>query len=503
MKEDKKNRVFLKILKCFVVLLLTVLAFVAVLATCSAKWALKTWNHLTADELVFHLRAPLEGTNQAMIDEFIKNCAVPAVVLAIVAAVLLVITGILKKKRLFWSISGIVLAASTGTTAFSAVNFWNSIDFGSYLDEQGQYSELIDGFYVDPSKVDIKFPEKKRNLVYIYMESMETTYTDKKNGGGFEDDYIPELTTLAQENEDFSGTDKKLNGGYVVPGTGFTMGAIFGQSCGIPLKTSIDANEMDTREGFFSNTVALGDILEEQGYQQVFILGSEAAFAGKDHFFEQHGNFDIIDYNSAKERKLIPEDYKVWWGFEDRRSFAFAKEKMLELSKSDQPFNITILTVDTHFEDGYVCEQCEDQWGDNQYANVISCSSRQISEFVDWIKKQDFYKDTTIVLTGDHTTMDSDFCDPVSDDYERRVYTSFINSAVEPQQKEKREYTLLDYFPTTLAALGAEIDGNRLGLGTNVFSYEQTLVERFGLDTVGEELRKKSRFMEDLEKEDE
>ena len=75
MKEDKKNRVFLKILKCFVVLLLTVLAFVAVLATCSAKWALKTWNHLTADELVFHLRAPLEGTNQAMIDEFIKNCA--------------------------------------------------------------------------------------------------------------------------------------------------------------------------------------------------------------------------------------------------------------------------------------------------------------------------------------------------------------------------------------------------------------------------------------------
>ena len=172
MKEDKKNRVFLKILKCFVVLLLTVLAFVAVLATCSAKWALKTWNHLTADELVFHLRAPLDGTNHAMIDEFIKNCAVPAVVIAIVAAVLLVITGILKKKRLFWSISGIVLAASTGTTAFSAVNFWNSIDFGSYLDEQGQYSELIDGFYVDPSKVDIKFPDKKRNLVYIYIESM-------------------------------------------------------------------------------------------------------------------------------------------------------------------------------------------------------------------------------------------------------------------------------------------------------------------------------------------
>ena len=62
---------------------------------------------------------------------------------------------------------------------------------------------------------------------------------------------------------------------------------------------------------------------------------------------------------------------------------------------------------------------------------------------------------------------------------------------------------LLDYFPTTLAALGAEIDGNRLGLGTNLFSYEQTLVERFGLSTVDDELEKKSRFMEKMEKQDE
>lgn len=74
---------------------------------------------------------------------------------------------------------------------------------------------------------------------------------------------------------------------------------------------------------------------------------------------------------------------------------------------------------------------------------------------------------------------------------------------MKPQQEDKREYTLLDYFPTTLAALGAEIDGNRLGLGTNLFSYEQTLVERFGLSTVDDELEKKSRFMEKMEKQDE
>ncbi len=43
-----------------------------------------------------------------------------------------------------------------------------------------------------------------------------------------------------------------------------------------------------------------------------------------------------------------------------------------------------------------------------------------------------------------------------------------------------RTYTTFDNFPTTLAAMGVTIEGNRLGLGTNLFSSEQTLSERYG-----------------------
>ena len=50
-----------------------------------------------------------------------------------------------------------------------------------------------------------------------------------------------------------------------------------------------------------------------------------------------------------------------------------------------------------------------------------------------------------------------------------------INAPVENRTDITREYATLDLFPTTLAALGAEIDGNRLGLGTNLFSSDQTL----------------------------
>ena len=87
-----------------------------------------------------------------------------------------------------------------------------------------------------------------------------------------------------------------------------------------------------------------------------------------------------------------------------------AKEKLSEIGIKDEPFNFTMLTVDTHFEDGYVCEQCQNEFGDNRYANVMACSSRQVDAFVKWIQKQPFYENTTIIISGDHLTMDSDFC---------------------------------------------------------------------------------------------
>ena len=52
----------------------------------------------------------------------------------------------------------------------------------------------------------------------------------------------------------------------------------------------------------------------------------------------------------------------------------------------------------------------------------------------------------------------------------------------------------MDIFPTTLACIGARIEGNRLGLGTNLFSEEQTLAEKYGYKNMFEEMDKKSVF---------
>ena len=158
-----------------------------------------------------------------------------------------------------------------------------------------------------------------------------------------------------------------------------------------------------------------------------------------------------------------------------------------------------MLTVDSHFEDGYICRLCGNEFPGNQYANVMACSSRQVAEFVRWCQEQDFYDNTTIILTGDHTTMDTDFCAEVPKKYVRRTYTAFINADASPADPaRRRDFCTQDLFPTTVAALGAKIEGDRLGLGTDLFSDTDTLTEEMGFKALLKEQNARSTFMEKM-----
>lgn len=494
MKVEIREKVK-KILLIIGAVLGALLSTIGTLLYFSIKWMFKTWTNLTMDELVYHMTAPLEGTNDGMIQEYLDVCAVPAILMLLLVVILFIAW---RTKKRWYVVMGASIIVPIIVSGVSVHGAWNELDVGSFVNGQSTYSSFIDDNYVDPADVALTFPEQKRNLIYIFLESVEMTYADKENGGAFDKNVIPELTELAQANEDFSGEDKELNGGYAMTGATWTMGAMFAHTSGIPLSISIDGNDMNTQEHFFAGAVTLGDILESAGYCQNLMIGSDATFGGRRLYFTEHGNYNIYDYNYASENGLIPPDYRVWWGYEDEKLFSFAKDKLTELSQQNVPFNLTLLTVDTHFEDGYPCELCTDEFGDNQYANVMACSSRQVKELVDWIQQQDFYENTTIVIAGDHPTMDKDFCEDVDEDYTRKVYTTYINPAAELETTEKRNYTTFDNFPTTLAALGVKIDGNRLGLGTNLFSSTQTLTERFGIDKMESELKKKSKMMEKL-----
>jgi phosphoglycerol transferase len=499
---------------------IVILYFLAVLCSCAVAWALHTWVGLTMDELVFHLMSPLEGTGSGLIQQFLLLCLAPALAVAAGIGIWLVqrdrkfhqkgAAGEAKQRFLPAWCRGILLAVPVFLLAGSLGVFAWRVDLVGYIQGQSETSAFVQEQYVDPKDIALIYPEKKQNLIYIYLESMEITYADEADGGAFLTDYIPELTALAQSGQCFADSSGQLNGGIPLPGATWTMGAMMAQTSGLPLQLYVKHNAMSTQDHFFTGMTGLGDLLKEAGYHQVLMLGSKATFGGRDTYFTQHGEYDILDYKYAVKEGWIPEDYYEFWGFEDEKLISYAKEELLQLAEDYQqdgtPFNLTMLTVDTHFEDGYVCRLCDDAY-EEQYANVLSCSSRQVAAFVEWIRQQDFYEDTAVVIAGDHLTMDSDFCGSVAAEYQRKTYTVILNGVpdrtLEGESRTEtdqggRLYSTFDLFPTTLAALGVTIPGDRLGLGVNLYSDTPTLLETYGLEMVTQELQKKSLFIEAL-----
>ena len=82
----------------------------------------------------------------------------------------------------------------------------------------------------------------------------------------------------------------------------------------------------------------------------------------------------------------------------------------------------------------------------------------------------------------------------VDENYERHVYNCIINAPIDAENTKNRVFTPMDMFPTTLAAIGCQIEGERLGLGTNLFSARKTLAEEKGIEYLNEQIAKRSEY---------
>lgn len=135
----------------------------------------------------------------------------------------------------------------------------------------------------------------------------------------------------------------------------------------------------------------------------------------------------------------------------------------------------------------------------SNYANSIMWSDRDVVEFVEWCLEQSFAENTTIILIGDHLSMDKTFFEDIPTGYQRRIYNVIINSALDlsEERQYQRLYTVMDLYPTTLAAMGVTIEGDRLAYGTNLYSNQPTLYEIMGEAGLAEMLDSPSSFYND------
>ena len=374
----------------------------------------------------------------------------------------------------------------------SIIILMNKIGLWNYLYYDIQKSNLIKDNYVNPKNTKITF-NKKRNLVMIFVESLENSLFSKEHGGIWDYEIINELYELLDDKDTVSFFDTNSKEGmHMLQGSSFTSSSVFANNSGIPIKLSLKRKGF-SKEKYIGGIYNLGDLLKDNGYTNELISAANTTYGGFKEFYVQHGNYNIIDIDNVKEFGFdIKNNDRGNWGINDRCLFDIAKKRLDTLSKLNKPFNLQLVTIDTHFIDGYIGDYSETKF-EKQYENVYATTAKLIKQFVDYIKLQPYYKDTTIVIVGDHLIMQSDFMnDKMSKN--RTVYNCIINPKNKDIKNKKRIYTALDLYPTIVSSLGAEIKGNRLALGINLFSKRKTLIEKYGFKKLNIELKKYSKF---------
>ncbi|MBO5950920.1 MAG: LTA synthase family protein [Fibrobacteraceae bacterium] len=464
--------------------LVVILLFFVIHLRAGIIWALNTFPLNDANMVLLTLQEPFDDFAYLMVKQYLETTIPQTAVVSIILLLFVYVLLNSTKKRL--AFIGMYFI-TTIVFVFIDIPVLNYIYILSNEPEkQSSYSKFFVENYVNPDSVKITLPEEKRNLILIYLESLETTFADKEHGGNQDSNLIPEITELAKENISFGKHESHIGGGLDASGSTSTFTTMHTRSLGIPhIVNYRNTPILHYYKSFYK-------ILNENGYKQIFFQGNPGLYNQFRNFVidqkvdEVYGPEDLIERLDLDVETLIKnQGYKT---VQDKDAFKFATTILDTIS---EPFSLTFFTIDTHAPHGMYDPDCikieNEKDADEQLKVTARCVSRELDKFLISLKSKTFYENTSIVIFGDHRFMGTRL---VKDFPDRKWVNIFINVSKIPSVEEKRRFSDIDMFPTILSAMGFSIKGNKLGLGTDLFSEEKTLVEKMGLDSLNKEIDK-------------
>ena len=459
------------IFRCLSKLCLFVTVFLGVLCLFLGLWVKKNFPNVTYEELLFFIYSPLAGCDVEIIKLFLVQCLFPSFSVTFCLVFLKQIVVLISKKYNFF----LVLTSLTAlfVTAFQLYRYRG-------CPMQEEISSFYEQHYVSLQNTSLTFPKHKKNLILLFVESLEQTFSDK---AFFGESLVPALDKLPGVR--FSS----YQNGFA---TGFTQGSLVAAFTGLAPHGRYSSDMVNEDGGyFFTNYLkgvdSLGKILQHAGYQTLYVSGGDSRFAGADVFLKNHGVSQIVDQNVIAQK--YPDFVANGWGYEDKDVLQVLKETVEKIAKN-QPFAIFTATLDTHAHhrlNGQVTHK-----SDNYYKDIIYHTDLLVAGFVRWFQNQPQFSDTVVIVVGDHLRMYNDFDMPEK----RTIYNLFMN-APEPLNVN-RSFTQIDLFPTILEAMGVKIKGHSLGLGVSVFSEKSTLLEEYGALYLQKEMRKNNKLFKKL-----
>ena len=368
------------------------------------------------------------------------------------------------------ALSTVLVAAVVvgGTTAFST-----TVGMKDYI-RSANSDYNVEDYYAEPN---VTSDANKRNMVVIYLESGEATLADDQL---FEKNAFAPLQEATQPADGWQSVEdfQQYEGG------GWTMAGLTSTQCGVPLKGTGSAagsgafNELGGGVASYLGGIGcMGDVLADHGYKNVFLGGANSSFAAKDTFLESHGYTEdkgLADWRAAGEPE---ENFRSDWGLSDERLMAHARDEIdglhAESEQTGQPFNLSMLTLDTH-EPVHVYDSC-DVDTESEVTSVFSCSMAQVAGFVDYMEQQGYLEDTSVVIMGDHLkhmSAGDAFHEELDDHENRTIFNRVWVPGEEQNTKLRSRVDQLNMYPTMLEAAGLELEDHEAGLGVSAFTSE-------------------------------
>jgi len=466
-----------------------------------AVWIADNFGEPSLEQLLYHAQFGMGGlvdTDAAIIKSFVLWC----VALPIFASLFLVLIEysialflthgsthwLTKPARLanihfikvfYWFIGHRApLYALTAATVYFGVQFSVTIFLHNLFG-----NDYFAAHYLNPAEVKVE-AIKPKNLVLIYVESLENSYKEPKLFG----------KNLLSSLDHLKGLS--FNEYRKAPGTWWTIAGITATQCAVPLKSVslYDGNDQGEKmKSFLPKAVCLGDILHDAGYHNVYLGGDALGFAGKGMFFQDH-HYDEV-YGRDELKGKLTDAQMNFWGLYDDDLFAAAKAKLIELHKSKQPFNLTVTTIDTHGPDGHFSNYCKST-GIKTFEGIVECTSNQVTRFVKFMQKSGYLKDTNVLILGDHLAMENPVSEKLDRIKERHIYNQFISN--NHFEKNRDQILPFDMFPTILGFIGFNVPGGKLGLGYNALSKDVDLSLLLNYEEMNQDLLNKSELYLDL-----
>ncbi|UWP87853.1 sulfatase-like hydrolase/transferase [Aliiroseovarius crassostreae] len=336
-------------------------------------------------------------------------------------------------------------------------------------------------------------PERQKNLVIVYLESLERTYSE-----------IEETRAAYAPFAEFERQGLAFNNIVQVAGTQFTAAGLVATQCGVPLLArgvfhvgrKMKANEdviPDFTE-FLPGVTCLGDILTRDGYNASYVNGSRLTVFSKGALFRSHGYqrvFGLRSYDGWEE-----ESRTNLWGMNDDLLFERVKRELGHLAAQDAPFLLSTLTLSTHGPDALLDGTCPaDETALSKLPAAIACSGAHVADLINEIKRLGIWDDTIVLLASDHLAARNTLYDQLSARKEaRRNQVTFLNAG--SVRQVDRLGSMVDVYPTILELLGYQLQNGTANMGTSLLSDQSNFVETHGVEGFNESIRGNSDMQE-------